>query len=262
MALTGANTGMNILPTAAGSIDSGFPIGDIAVSTAGYNTMTVASGSLTVEKDASTPSGTIGIGSANTTLAAFKFEAKGEDIEVRQLVIEIDGSGIAAGDFSGTVRLVAEDGTQIVQTPLPQPIYCQVLQARPFHSLLTTQFQPEHLRRSAWLLTLQALWLLQISLMARSNASTSKKVLTNSYDTYSSGTWIPGNTLTASQGTLSVSKNASLGSSTKVEGQSGVKIGSYLLQTNATEGVNVSSIGVKLAASDTTLDNKVSNLKH
>ena len=59
-----------------------------------------------------------------------------------------------------------------------------------------------------------------------------------------------GNTLSASQGTLTVVKNGSLGSSTKVEGQSEVKIGSYLLQTNATEQVNVSSIRIKVTADD------------
>ena len=45
--------------------------------------MTIGAGSLTVNKDPTTPSGTIGIGASNTTLATFKFEAKGEDIELR-----------------------------------------------------------------------------------------------------------------------------------------------------------------------------------
>jgi len=254
LVLSGVSTGMSILST------STFPIGNILTGNAGYNGLLVASGTLTVSKDSTTPSGTIGIGAANTTLATWKFEGKGEDIELRSVRIKISGSGVAAGDFSGTVRLVAEDGTQIVQTSTTTTGLVAGAGA-------TVSFSPYY--------TIPAGTSTKISLVVDTSSlmiSTDqpigniatiyyKKVLTNAYATYSDATDIPGNTLTASQGTLSIVKNAALGNSTKVEGQSEVKIGSYLFQTNATEGVNVSSIALKLAASDTVLDGKVSNLK-
>jgi hypothetical protein len=47
-------------------------------------------------------------------------------------------------------------------------------------------------------------------------------------------------------GTLTITKNAALGNSSKAAGQSNVRIGSFLLQASSTEGVNVSTVAVKV----------------
>lgn len=255
LVVKGANTGMSILST------STFPVGNIASGTSGYNHMTIASGSLLVGRDASSPSGTISIGSQDVVLATYKFEARGEAIKVRSLKAEIVGSSLTTSDFSGTVRLVTEDGQNIANV------------ATTTASLIATASGAGATLTLSPYYTIPAGQSKKISVVVDTSstmASTDqpvasikdvyyKKILTNSFDTALSGAWTSGNTMTASQGTLTVGMNAALGNSNKVAGQNEVKIGSYLLQTNSTEGVNVSSIALGLNAG--TNATGISNLK-
>jgi len=239
----GVNTGMSILSTSA------FPVGNIASGNSGYNHMTIASGSLLVGRDVSSPSGTISIGSQNVPLATYKFEARGEDIELRTMKVQIVGSGLATSDFSGTVRLVTEDGQNIANVATTTTGLVATtsgdgatLTLSPYYTIPAGQS-----KKISVVVDTSSTMDSTDQLVASIKDVYYKKVLTNSFDTAATS-WTPGNTMTASKGTLTVGKNAALGNSSKVAGQNEVKIGSYLLQTNSTEGVNVSSIALLLAA--------------
>ncbi len=279
---TGVNTGMSILPTAAGSLDSSFPIGDVLTgeTSLAYNHMTIGAGSLTASKDSTTASGTIGVGASNTTIATYKFEAKGEDIELRQAQIKIlltTANADRYDSLAGTIRLVTEDGQQIMSASPTLLNLVEGSTAGSAPSGVVISFSPYYVipagttKKISVVVDTSSLMKSTDQIQANISDIYYKKVLTNAYGTYAqSSAWITGNTLSASQGTLTVVKNGSLGNSTKVEGQSEVKIGSYLLQTNATEGVNVSSIGIKLRTvtdptapntGDSTLAGHISNLK-
>ncbi|MDK2948974.1 MAG: hypothetical protein PWQ56_139, partial [Patescibacteria group bacterium] len=248
----GADTGMGILSS------STFPVGN----TPNKNTVSINAGSLSVSRDSTSPSGTISIGSQDVVLATYKFEARGEDIEVRSLKAEIVGSGLTANDFSGTVRLVTEDGQTIASV------------ATGTLNLITTGSGTGATITLSPYYTIPAGQSKKISVVVDTSSNMGptdqpvasikdvyyKKALTNSYATTATN-WISGNTMTASRGTLTVGKNAALGNSNKVKGQNEVKIGSYLLQTNSTEGVNVSSIAIKLKSKTSTDITGISNLK-
>jgi len=246
----GADTGMGILSS------SSFPVGNDS----NVNTVQINAGSLLVSRDSTSPSGTISIGSQDVVLATYKFEARGEDIELRTIKAEIVGSTLATTDFSGTVRLVTEDGQSIASIATGATLIATstgtgaTITLSPYYTIPAGQSKK-----------------ISVVVDTSSTMNTSdqpvasikdvyyKKVLTNSYATTATS-WIPGNTMTASQGTLTIGKNAALGNSNKVKGQNEVKIGSYLLQTNSTEGVNVSSIAIKLMSTTNEDITGISNL--
>jgi hypothetical protein len=250
--VTGSSTGVNVLPVAGGSgmNDTTFPVGDAS----GNNTVSINAGSLIVQKATTTPSGTIAIGGSNITLATWKFQARGEDIEVRKIKAFIGGLGIADSNLtlvalSGTVRLVTEDG-QVLATIDPTTAGLVKLGTNATGYTITL----------ASYYTVAAGTTKNISLVvdtASTLASTAtlygsisdiyyKQTSTNAFATANASSVIAGNTLSASGASLTAVKNSSLGNSSKVAGQSNVKIGSYLLQASSTEGVNVSTIAVAL----------------
>ncbi|HNY36164.1 MAG TPA: hypothetical protein PLD14_00130 [Candidatus Pacearchaeota archaeon] len=263
---TGASTGLNVIPTAGASVDSSFPIGDIATGNAGFNHMTIASGSLYVSKATTSPSGTISIGASTATIATFNFESRGEALEIQKLFININGSGLANDELAGTVRLVTEDGQTLWSaSPTSTGLVANTAAgtAANIYTLSTYYTIPAGTTKKISLVvdTGSAMDATD-TIYGRISDIYYKKLTSNAYATYSASAYITGNELSASAGTLTVVKNGSLGSSTKVEGQSEVKIGSYLLQTNSTEGVNVSSIGIAITGTDAAdVDASFKNLK-
>jgi hypothetical protein len=252
--VTGSSTGVSVLPVVTEGVDHSFPMGDVAH----FNTVSINAGSLVIQKAATTPSGTIAIGGNSITLATWKFQARGEDIEVRRLQAYITGAGIADNNgspvaLSGTVRLVTEDGTILATV---DPATTSLVK-------VTTNVTGASITLSSYY-TIPAGTSKNISLVvdtastlattATLNASIStvyyKQLSTNAFSTANdgAGSKIAGNTMSASGANLTAVKNSSVGNSKKVAGQSNVKIGSYLLQTSSTEGVNVSSIAVNLRA--------------
>lgn len=264
---TGASTGLNILPVAGGSgvNDTSFPVGDRTSGQTGYNHMTIAAGSLYVSKSTTSPSGVVSIGASNVTIATYNFEARGEDIEIRRVDVNIDGSGLAASELAGTVKLVTEDGQTILSL------------APTTTGLITTTAAGTNIDTLSTYYTIPAGTTKKISIVVDTGSTLDstdvivghisdiyyKQITTNSYATYSASSYITANELSASSGTLTVVKNGSLGNSSKVAGSSDVKIGSYLLQTGSTEGVNVSSVAIYIdgGADESNTDAHFSNLR-
>jgi hypothetical protein len=254
--ITGASTGVNVLPTATASVDTnGFPVGDYD-GTAGHavDTVSINAGSLIVQKSTTTPSGTLAVGGNSITLATWKFQARGEDIEIRKLTAAITGTNVNADNatgtygvaLSGTVRVVTEDG-QILATIDPTTTgLLRVSQTGAIITLATYYTIPAGTTKNISLVVDTASTLDSAATLTGAIKNVYYKQLsTNAFATANSS-FVSGNTLSASTANLTVAKNASLGNSSKVAGQSAVKIGSYLLQASSTESVNVSTLAVRL----------------
>jgi len=260
---TGASTGLNILPTGGASVDTSFPIGDRTNGLTGYNHMTIAAGSLYVSKSTTSPSGVISIGSSNVTIATYNFEARGEDIELRRVDVSLTGTGLAAADLAGTVKLVTEDGTTIMSLATTATGLVGGTAGTNLDTLSTYYTIPAGTTKKISIVVDTASGMgATDTIQGELSDIYYKQVTTNSYATYSAETYLMGNELSASSGTLTVVKNGSLGDSSKVAGSTDVKIGSYLLQTGSTEGVNVSSIAIYMNGTDeANTDSHFSNLR-
>jgi hypothetical protein len=261
----GVSTGAGILPTAAAGVDAAIPIGDIATGNAGYNHLTVAAGTLTVNKAASSPSGTFGIGASNITVAIWDLEAKGEEVQIQRADLAIAGSS-GANDFAGTVKLMTADGTVIYSVAAP---------TAETNALLDGDGAGLDQATFATYYSIPAGTSLKLKLVVDSSSTITggetaqgqisdiyyKRMTSNTYATASAGTFVSGNTMTASAASLTVVNNAEYGATTVIEGQSEVLLGSYLFQTGSSQGVNVSSIQVDATVAGEAALAALSNMK-
>jgi hypothetical protein len=261
----GASTGLYILPTAGTLTDTNFPMGDRTSGQTGYNHLTVAAGTLTANKSATSPSGTFGIGASNVTLAVWELEAKGEDIQIQRADIAIGGTS-EENDFAGTVRLMTDAGQVLYSTAAPTAAT---------NFLIDDDAAGNDQVTFATYYTIPAGTVLKLKLVVDSSSTIAngetaigqisdiyyKRMVSNTFATASAGTFISGNTLTASAATLSVVNNDALGNTTVIEGQADVLLGSYLFQTGSSEGVNISSINLDIVVAGQATLNALSNLK-
>jgi hypothetical protein len=99
--LRGVSTGISVIP-AAGTNDASFPIGDLA------NLQTIGTGSLSFNRDASSPSTAVVPGASNVVLAKYYVKPTGEPIELRQVAFGVVQTGTA---LTGTVYVKVNDQT-------------------------------------------------------------------------------------------------------------------------------------------------------
>ncbi|PJC52349.1 MAG: hypothetical protein CO030_03295, partial [Candidatus Magasanikbacteria bacterium CG_4_9_14_0_2_um_filter_42_11] len=116
----GADTGAYVLPT-GGTTDGGavsFPLGE----TSTYNEVLIASGTLSFNKDVTSPSDSVNPGDTNVVLAKYYAKPVGEDMELRKISfgIEQDDSALTGNVYvkvdgsivwSGAASTFAVDGT-------------------------------------------------------------------------------------------------------------------------------------------------------
>lgn len=78
----GVNTGVSILATPSGTVDTGtsFPVGDQSST---YNKVTVGTGSLVFSRATDSPSSAVAPGSTDVTIAKYNAKPIGEDMEIR-----------------------------------------------------------------------------------------------------------------------------------------------------------------------------------
>ena len=260
--VVGSTTGVGILAAAAGVVDTTFPIGDTA---AAYNRITAAQGSLTVVKSGSSPSGTFGIGAASIVLAIWDFEARGEDIQLQRVDMDIQdiSGGITFADFSGTAQLVTEGGVTIysVSTSAANPLFDGDAASTDQATLSTYHTIPAGTTEKISLVAQASTTIVNAEqVRGRISDIYYKRMNTGSYATAQSTTFVAGNTLTCSAASLTVVQNQGYGNQSIVAGQNNVKVGSYLFQTGSAEGVNMSSIEVDLSTGTVTAA-MISNLK-
>ena len=244
----GVSTGGGLLSTHAtnlsGDTGAGFPVGDL---TTAYNSITIASGSLTVAKDSSSPFGYLSQGQNGAVLGIWKVEAVGEDIELQKADFSITGSS-AATDFSGSVSLMIGD-TTIYSTSTLTGLFDddddgadQVALSNYYVVPAGTSVLVKMVANTASAATNGA------TVLANFGDVYYKKVSSNNYATASTDTLLAANAWSVSTAGLTVAKNSAYGDQNVVGGGALTKIGSYLLQAGSAEGVNISSINIDMTA--------------
>ena len=105
--VVGKTSGASILP-GVGTVDTTFPIGN---TTTVYNTVTIGSGSLSFNKDSTSPSSAVTPGANSVVLAKFFAKPTGENMELRQVTLLITSS-TAGGSLTGSL-VVKVDGSSV-----------------------------------------------------------------------------------------------------------------------------------------------------
>jgi len=97
----GQTTAHYILATAdgTGTNDSSYPVGDAS----GYTNMTLASGSLTLDKAADSPTTNYAVGESDVVLGKFTVKATGEDHEIRQLAFKVYETADSETNLAGSI---------------------------------------------------------------------------------------------------------------------------------------------------------------
>ena len=250
----GVDTGAGILVGVTGNtVDAAFPIGD----TANLNAIKLAAGTLTASKDSSSPAGEISAGATDVVLGTWKLQAAGEDIELRQIDLELTGGTGASAtcataatcDLTGTVKVKdAATGTTIYSVSASTAaIWNGTANVVSLASYMTIPANSSKLVKV-------------VADISSTNAATGdtfvarlgnfyyKRVSTNTFGTASLAAWIDANALPVSTASLTVAKNTAYSGGNLIAGAPGLKIGSYILQAGSADGVNVNTINVTLSA--------------
>jgi len=253
--VVGVDTGAGILVGVTGNtVDAAFPIGDTAL----FNTIQLAAGTLTVSKDSTSPSGEISAGATDVVLGVWKLQAAGEDIELRQIDLELTGgtgasatcAAAATCDLTGTVKVKdAATGTTIYSISASDAnIWDGTADTANLASYLTIPANSSKLVQVvADISSTNAA--IGDTFVARLGYFYYKRISTNTFgNVTASGIWIDANALPTSTASLAVAKNTAFAGGNLIAGASGLKIGSYVFQVGAADGVNVNTINVDLNA--------------
>lgn len=261
MMIRGQTSGAYILPT-AGSIDTAFPIGDeISGDTTEINMIEINEGSLTVSKATSSPNGEISRGGTEVTIAEFKLEAAGEDIEIQGGNLNIQTSSGASTELKNTIRLMNGSGATI------HSFNVSAANASMFNTVANDA--GDNIARFNNYYTVKAgtTGLLKVVVDVSDSATPGstlkasiqnlsvKKLASNRFGTAATSE-VEGNDMSITAASLTVAKDTSVGDTNIVKGATNQKIGAFSLTTTNSEAVNVNSITVKL--NDTA---NVTNLK-
>lgn len=206
---------------------------------------TIAGGTLSVTRAASSPSSNIAVGSTNVKLGTFEFRAAGEDIKIEAITVDTETSVHAGGLDNGKVFV---NGTQIGST------------------LDIAEAGTEFTFGSSFVAKAGALTLVEIYADAKTSTSTSLSnaetvdvgVVIAAADTegLSSGntvtavTEVEGNSITVSSSSLTATKASGYGDQTMIAGTNNAKLGSFVLSAGSTEGINVNTIVVELSSNE------------
>lgn len=122
--LVGATSGVSVLPTtnssAGNTSATSFPAGNVS----DYNTATVGTGTVSFNKDASSPSVAVAPGASTVVLSKYFAKPNGEDMELRQVALMISVSTSSPSMFTGSYTLRVNG--QSVLTGTPSDVAAQV----------------------------------------------------------------------------------------------------------------------------------------
>ena len=242
----GGSTGVGLLATAVGPVDATFPVGN---NTATDNSILAAAGTLTVSKDSSSPSGEVGVGATEMTMGTWKLQASGEDMQLMKIDVDMAAStGTAlAADAVGTLKVkIAGSTIWSYDATSAAVIWDNGVDQATLSSYVTIPANSSKLLSVVMDVNTAAT---NGHVFVASIASLYyKKMSTNTYDTAINAAWTPGNPLTVSAATLTVTKNTAVPNMSKIKGATSLPVGSYSLQAGAAEAVNVNTINVDVTA--------------
>ena len=253
----GATTGAFIQPL--DSAGAAFTSADAKNTTTG--TFKMKSGSLTVSKALTSPSGNTSPSAQNVVLATYDLRANGEKLEIQKMGVQID---IVNASASTTGTLFVKDAAtgETYLSISADTASLQVVAAPTAATLLTNQ------RNLSTYITIESGQSKTIQVVATvpSTATSgvnytanvgqfyTKRYSTNDY-TDLAATAYTGNQITVSAVALTVTKNAAYSDFSKSNGSSGVKLAEFVLQASNADDINVNTITLNLAGTTTDVQN-------
>ncbi|MFA5651801.1 MAG: peptidoglycan-binding domain-containing protein [Candidatus Paceibacterota bacterium] len=247
---------VNVLATAEtpGAVAISFPL------TSGEQK--VSTGSLTVTKVPSSPSGNVTLASSNVSLGLFQLKAYGEPVKVESLKVSYDGVN---ANFGGGLRNGAlyANGAQIGS--LATIGSTTVTTFNLGSSLVVYPGTPVIVDVRADIVANSGTAIANgdaftVSLIAGSSNATLQKSLGTANVPSSN---VGANQITVAQGTLALTKVTGYANQSAIVPQTAMKIGSYSMTAGNTEGLNINTITVSLlgtGASSTATTTQITDL--
>lgn len=248
----GTSSGAGILATLVGGTtpsgnDQAFPVGD-RVGANFVNKITVAAGTMTLSKSASSPTGNIPAGGTLVTLGKFEAKASGEDMELRQISYRVDRSPAnATSSLTGTFTVKLQESGA---TSSPTTIFTVAGSAATYEAATTATLTtyPTLKSNKTYYITYEG----DIGSSVPSGTTYSTRLdILQVYRKNSNDTVDPtvaestANTLTVTTGTLSVAANSSQTPITVVQNQSALAtLGSWTFTAGPAEPILVNSVTV------------------
>lgn len=217
----------------------------------------IKQGDVSIQRAATSPSGSISAGSTDVVLAEFDVKALGEALEVRKMALEIEAGQELDADLTGNVKVQSADGSK---TYLSRTYSDFITSSSTGDTSFATGTQWD-LSTYINLDSLETKSLRVVATVADGATSADsylvkmgkmyvKRMSTLDYQTKPNATTAyPGNTLTVQAVGLTAAKNTSVGDSTLAAGAGDVVLGSFKLQAGAAEDINVTQMVVDLTTS-------------
>jgi len=230
-------------------------------------TQTIATGTLVISKSTTSASGNVTNGSTNVSMAKYDVKAYGEDMKVENLNFYVDESD---NDTAFTLRngAVYADGVQIGSTAALASNSDATLAYTAYtfgSSLVIEPGQTVVIEVKADIYDSDGTndCANADTLIVNMDNTTSSNVLrktSGSYTTYPASD-TAANTLTVSQGALTVAKNTSYASQSVLDPKTAFKIGSFTIASTTTETVNITNLSIDVNNdTDTDVTTEMSNL--
>jgi len=236
--------------------DKTYNVGVNVSGTITMTTTTIAAGTLTITLNPSSPTGNIALGQTNLTVAKFKVTSYGEQVKVLYVPFRIVMTG-AADDMTteiDNIYLVDDAGNQIGST-ITAPsantdttgTWDDTETTNPDATFGTSSSNLNYLIPA----NTTRVWSLRLDLLTTSTATDLAANLQAGTDNYqgqislvSTGdtTAVTANTLTIASNVFQVKQNTAVGAGNLVKGQSGARIGSFVMSASSAEGINVSTL--------------------
>jgi hypothetical protein len=243
----GASTGFYITPTT---------FTDQVGTTAWFN---IKSGSLTVNKSTTSPTGDLAPGQTGVVLGKFEIKATGEKMEIRKMDLAISSTA-ASLLLAGTVKVQNEAGTE---TYLSVAATDAALSAASIANRYDLSSYITLNSNETKVLVVVG----DIKSTASSGAYTAeigyfyaKRFSTNDYADFNTTAYTDANQLTVVDVSLSVAANTAYASRIIAPGTQSAKIGSFSIQASAAEDVRVSTIALTWTSSTATPSSDLTNL--
>ncbi|PIR54608.1 hypothetical protein COU74_04935 [Candidatus Peregrinibacteria bacterium CG10_big_fil_rev_8_21_14_0_10_36_19] len=251
---SGAETSVSVLPTAGGSQECTFPLGDSSACSSGtetaaadMNKIQINAGALTVSKSTTSPSGKFGQGAQDVVLGTWKLDASGEKMEVRQICFDLQNAGATSGtfdDLTGSIKVVLSGGKSVYSaTPVTSHDdgTCDVYTLSSYFTV-----DPAKDETVSLVVNVKQDITAGDTFTAEFGKVYYKKLTSNTFATAAS-TEVAANTLTAEAKTLSVSEDTSYPDQTFVKGGS-VKLAQFNLQAGAAEKLSLQTVVVDVSS--------------
>jgi len=237
-------------------IDSNYNVG-IAVNSSGAQssgTWSVSTGSVTATLDTSLSSGDVITGASNVPLARYTLKAYGEDMKISYLQAsstdQLDNVALYANGVQiGSTQTIATAGSGKLYNLGSSLVI-------PAGSSVTLEIRGD-IKYNGTNATTSSNTIVVALAGYTNNAQGS---YSSQLSTVPSTAGINGPTMTVKAAGISFAQNAAYSAQTTVPNTSGVKLGSYVLQTNSAEPVRVTSLTVTLGGAAGAITN-VSNLR-